>query len=114
VEGEFVVAEPAELLHHDRSQHLFGAHALSTALSTDLATLAADKIVVHPFRCFRMLVEDSAHLSQFARMHVGVDRGDEHELVRQNATHRRGNRGLGDFISGYPAFLARNSGPLPI
>jgi len=89
VEGELVVAEPAELLHQEHTQHLLSTHSLSTASSTDLAALATDEIVVHPFRCFGMLVEDSAHRLQLARMHVGVERRDEHELVRQYATHRR-------------------------
>jgi hypothetical protein len=70
VERELVVAEPAELLHQDHTQHLLSTHSLSTASRTDLATLAADKIIVHPFRYFGMLVEDSAHRSHFTSMHV--------------------------------------------
>jgi hypothetical protein len=63
VERELMVAEPAELLHQDHSQHLLPAHALSTALRTDRATLASDQIGMHPFRYLRMLVKDSAHRS---------------------------------------------------
>jgi hypothetical protein len=45
-------------------------------------------IAVHPLCCFGMLVEDSADLLELAGMRVVVERWDEHELVRQDATHR--------------------------
>ena len=89
VEREFVVAEPAELLHHDHTQHLFARHPFATALLTDLVTLVADEVLVHPLRCFGMLVEDPADLLDLARMDVVVERGDESELLRHDATHGR-------------------------
>jgi hypothetical protein len=36
-----------------------------------------------------MLVEDSADRFDFTRMDVIVERGEESELLRLNATHRR-------------------------
>jgi hypothetical protein len=35
-----------------------------------------------------VLVEDSAHRSQFARMNMAMERWHKHELVWQNAAHR--------------------------
>src|SRR4051812_46677160 len=89
VERELVVAEPAELLHQDHAQYLLSGHPFSAALLADLTTIASDEILVHPLRCLGMLVEESADRFDFTRMDVIVERGDESELLRLNATHRR-------------------------
>src|SRR5436190_6226404 len=50
VERELVVAEPAELLHEDHTQHLLAAHSLPAASRTDVAAEATDQRSSKPSR----------------------------------------------------------------
>src|SRR5262249_37968649 len=87
VERELIVAEPADLLHHDHTQHLLPGHSFSTALLTDLVAIVSNEILMHPLRCCGVRVEDPADRFELARMGVVVERGDESELLRHDASH---------------------------
>jgi hypothetical protein len=70
---------------------MFPTHPFSTALVTDLTFIVSDEVLMHPLRCFGVLVKDLANRLKLARMDVVVKYRDESELLRLNATHRWSN-----------------------